>query len=117
MELKAIEILKMFINGYAPEDEDIEEAIKELQDLETKIIEQDEAIAVDRLMNEKLQVRNRELSNQIALNNPFENRSCENCNSFSIYRGEYGICDKGFNNRRTSYLHNSFSCNAWESKQ
>lgn len=32
--MKAIKILKLFLEGYAPEDEDIEEALKELEEVE-----------------------------------------------------------------------------------
>ena len=34
--MKAIKILEMFLNGYAPEDEDINEAIAELEALENR---------------------------------------------------------------------------------
>jgi len=45
-----------------------------------------------------------------------ENRSCENCKHFTTYKGEYGTCKLGVNNRKIKYLHNSFCCNIWEQK-
>lgn len=34
--MKALGILKLFLNGYAPEDEDINEAIEEIKELENR---------------------------------------------------------------------------------
>lgn len=45
-----------------------------------------------------------------------ENRSCDSCIHFTIYKGEYGVCKIGVNNKKMDCLHNSFSCNIWEPK-
>lgn len=37
--MKAIKILKLFLEGYAPEDEDIEEALKELEEVGDSMLE------------------------------------------------------------------------------
>ena len=44
--MKAVKILKMFLAGYAPEDEDIEEALKELGLVGDIILEKEEALDV-----------------------------------------------------------------------
>ena len=44
----------------------------------------------------------------------FKNRSCESCKHFTTYKGKYGTCKLGVNNRKIEYLHNSFYCNIWE---
>ena len=45
-----------------------------------------------------------------------KNRSCESCKHFTTYKGEYGTCKLGVNNRKIEYLHNSFYCNIWQEK-
>jgi hypothetical protein len=100
--MKALEILKVLwkedlfkdfiVKNNGSLTKFINEAIRELEALETKIIEQDEALAVDRLMNQKLQERNRELGNQIALNNPFKKRSCDNCKKWVGNAPFRGFC-------------------------
>lgn len=44
--MKAVKILKMFLAGYAPEAEDIEEALKELGLVGDIILEKEEALDV-----------------------------------------------------------------------
>ena len=93
--MKAIRALKIVLKDTVMSGERayLEEAIAELEELETKITEQEEALAVDRLMNQKLQERNRELSNQIALNNPFSIKSCENCKQWVGNAPFKGFCN------------------------
>ena len=95
--MKALHILKTVLKDtiMSREKEYISEAINELEQIQDRILqleidetdkivqdimlEKDEALAIERLMYKKLLEKNKELSDQIALNNPFKNRSCDNC--------------------------------------
>lgn len=78
----------------------VNEAIKELEEINKKIEATKEFL-------------------KLKLNGVFDEeniRSCENCKHFTTYKGEYGTCKLGVNNRKIEYLHNSFYCNIWQEK-
>lgn len=44
--MKAIKILKLFLAGYAPEDEDIEDALKELEEIGDSMLKLNEQLRI-----------------------------------------------------------------------
>lgn len=118
--MKALNLLTIYkdllLNETMIDESEITEAIAEGEGIKDILLEKDEALAIERLMYKKLLEKNKELSDQLALNNPFENRSCDSCKywnyqfTYSLYKScTFGLIEH-------SYEESSFSCNKWEPK-
>lgn len=135
--MKALHILKTVLKDtiMSREKEYISEAINELEQIQDRILqleieetdkivqdimlEKDEALAIERLMYKKLLEKNKELSDQIALNNPFKNRSCEDCKFKYVVDSMCTECR--CNESPIDYIDFDcfplFSCSEWEPKK